>query len=316
MVCGMTPSSAATTRIAISVTCAPRARMEVNAAWPGVSRKVICLSFTLTRYAPMCWVMPPASPSVTLVLRIASSSEVLPWSTWPITTTTGSRGSRSSSRSSRSSNSCSSMVTWTSFSTLQPISSATIAAVSKSMISETDAMTPSLIRPLMTSAAVRFMRLASSPTEISSGIMTLTGIFLSAAICCWRCRRFIFSCSSWRRLLPKGLERCSDFLVSFCFLGPRDSMRSALASTSLSTWSSYLARLTSPVPRVSMRCTCLTLLCTGWAGFSASGCFAGSAGLFSFCAGAAAAGFASCAGFWAGWRAAICAFRVCSISAT
>ena len=39
-VCGMTPSSAATTRTAMSVTFAPRARMAVNASWPGVSRKV------------------------------------------------------------------------------------------------------------------------------------------------------------------------------------------------------------------------------------------------------------------------------------
>ena len=40
-VCGMTPSSAATTRTAMSVTFAPRARIAVNASWPGVSRKVI-----------------------------------------------------------------------------------------------------------------------------------------------------------------------------------------------------------------------------------------------------------------------------------
>ena len=32
IVCGITPSSAATTRIAMSVTCAPRARMAVNAS--------------------------------------------------------------------------------------------------------------------------------------------------------------------------------------------------------------------------------------------------------------------------------------------
>ncbi len=37
-VCGMTPSSAATTSTAMSVTFAPRARMAVNASWPGVSR--------------------------------------------------------------------------------------------------------------------------------------------------------------------------------------------------------------------------------------------------------------------------------------
>ena len=38
-VCGITPSSAATTRTTTSVTLAPRARMRVNASWPGVSRK-------------------------------------------------------------------------------------------------------------------------------------------------------------------------------------------------------------------------------------------------------------------------------------
>ena len=40
MVCGMTPSSAATTSTATSVTFAPRARRAVNASWPGVSRNV------------------------------------------------------------------------------------------------------------------------------------------------------------------------------------------------------------------------------------------------------------------------------------
>jgi len=38
---GITPSSAATTRIAMSVTSAPRARMALKASWPGVSMKVI-----------------------------------------------------------------------------------------------------------------------------------------------------------------------------------------------------------------------------------------------------------------------------------
>ena len=41
MVCGIIPSSAATTSTAISVAIAPRLRIEVNAACPGVSRKVI-----------------------------------------------------------------------------------------------------------------------------------------------------------------------------------------------------------------------------------------------------------------------------------
>ena len=38
---GMTPSSAATTRTTMSVTLAPRARIAVNASWPGVSTKVM-----------------------------------------------------------------------------------------------------------------------------------------------------------------------------------------------------------------------------------------------------------------------------------
>ncbi len=42
-VCGRTPSSAATTITAMSVAWAPRARMAVNASWPGVSRNVIVL---------------------------------------------------------------------------------------------------------------------------------------------------------------------------------------------------------------------------------------------------------------------------------
>ena len=41
MVCGITPSSAATTSTTMSVTDAPRLRMAVKASWPGVSMKVI-----------------------------------------------------------------------------------------------------------------------------------------------------------------------------------------------------------------------------------------------------------------------------------
>ena len=47
-VCGRTPSSAATTITAMSVASAPRARMAVNASWPGVSRNVMVLSFLWT----------------------------------------------------------------------------------------------------------------------------------------------------------------------------------------------------------------------------------------------------------------------------
>ena len=79
----------------MSVALAPRARIMVKASWPGVSRNTIGLPFAMTRYAPMCWVMPPASPSATFSLRIASRSDVLPWSTCPMTVTTGARGMRS-----------------------------------------------------------------------------------------------------------------------------------------------------------------------------------------------------------------------------
>ena len=42
----------------------------------------------------MCWVMPPASVATTAVSRIASSSVVLPWSTWPMIVTIGGRSTR------------------------------------------------------------------------------------------------------------------------------------------------------------------------------------------------------------------------------
>jgi len=90
-VCGMTPSSAATTRIAISVEFAPRIRIAVNASCPGVSRKVIFSPLISTTEAPICCVIPPASPAMTWVSRILSRREVLPWSTCPITQTTGGR---------------------------------------------------------------------------------------------------------------------------------------------------------------------------------------------------------------------------------
>ena len=100
---GITPSSAATTITAMSVTLAPRARIEVNASWPGVSRKTTRLpSFVVISEAPMCWVMPPRSPEATVVERIASRRLVLPWSTWPMTVTIGARGTRFSSSASSS----------------------------------------------------------------------------------------------------------------------------------------------------------------------------------------------------------------------
>ena len=100
---GITPSSAATTITAMSVTLAPRARIEVNASWPGVSRKTTRLpSLVVISDAPMCWVMPPRSPDATVVERIASRRLVLPWSTCPMTVTIGARGTRFTSSASSS----------------------------------------------------------------------------------------------------------------------------------------------------------------------------------------------------------------------
>ena len=99
------------------------------------------------------------------------------------------------------------MVTTTSRSTLQPSSTATNSAVSKSIFWLTEAMTPFFKRHLMTSAAVFFMREASSPTVISSGILTTSCAFLAIS----SCSRRIFSCSSERDLVP-------NFFACCCFL--------------------------------------------------------------------------------------------------
>lgn len=68
----------------MSVTLAPRARIAENAACPGVSRKVIDFieasdeCGTGTENAPMCCVMPPASPLATDAERRVSKRVVLP----------------------------------------------------------------------------------------------------------------------------------------------------------------------------------------------------------------------------------------------
>ena len=72
----------------------------MKASCPGVSKNTTFSPFTITSEAPICWVIPPASLEVTLVFLIASSKEVLPWSTCPITVTTGGLFTKSSSLSS------------------------------------------------------------------------------------------------------------------------------------------------------------------------------------------------------------------------
>ena len=109
IVCGMTPSSAATTSTAMSVTFAPRARSAVNASWPGVSRNVIAAAVVVDLVrADVLRDAAGLGLDARADSRIASSSVVLPWSTWPMIVTTGGRATRSSGASSKTSGSASS----------------------------------------------------------------------------------------------------------------------------------------------------------------------------------------------------------------
>ena len=98
----------------------------------------------------MCWVMPPASPAATWVSRIASSSEVLPWSTWPMIVTTGARSTRSSSASSNTGSAISSSSEWT-ISTSLPSSTASTSIVSSDSVCVSVRISPRPISFLMIS---------------------------------------------------------------------------------------------------------------------------------------------------------------------
>ena len=98
----------------------------------------------------MCWVMPPASPATTSASRTASSSEVLPWSTWPMIVTTGGRSTRSSAASSNSGSSSTSSAAWTISISLSNSSARTWIASSASVWVSV-AISPSCISFLITS---------------------------------------------------------------------------------------------------------------------------------------------------------------------
>ncbi len=100
IVCGCKPSMISTTKIAISATEPPLFRKLTKEWWPGVSINnnpgdlnslppsiALQVSFRTsagTSVAPMCWVIPPASRSITLACRslptdlTKSSTLVLP----------------------------------------------------------------------------------------------------------------------------------------------------------------------------------------------------------------------------------------------
>src|SRR5947209_14599907 len=101
----------------------------------------------------MCWVMPPASPAATSVSRMASSSEVLPWSTCPMIVTTGGRSTSSSSASSNTGSASTSSAAWT---------------ISISFLN-------SSARTWMASSVSVWVRVAISPRPISFLITSGTG---------------------------------------------------------------------------------------------------------------------------------------------
>ena len=138
----------------------------------------------------MCWVMPPASPDTTLAWRSASSSEVLPWSTWPITVTTGERGSVSVESSTMSNRPSSTSLAATRL-TVWPISSATSCAVSASITSVIFTIWPCFISSRITSTARSAMRLASSWMVMASGIVTSRMSFSFGSFEAWPLRRWV-----------------------------------------------------------------------------------------------------------------------------
>ena len=205
------------------------------------------------------------------------------------------------------------MVTTTSRSTLQPISVATNSAVSKSMVWLIEAMTPFLSRVLMTSVAVFFMREASSPTVISSGTFTVSGVFLMTS----RRRRRIFSCSSLRCFEPKAgflppLVLFLFLLAIFCLPPEKFCARSEMSTSTRSSKRSALTVTAevSTTRRSRLRCSCwglaaLSALCAAGAAFAAGALP---------CAGWAA-GFGASAFFGSGFFACGATANTCSSEA-
>ena len=178
----------------------------------------------------MCCVMPPASPLTTLVLRMASSSEVLPWSTWPMMVTTGGRDSRCSSVSiwpmkpSSTSASDTRLGVW-------PNSVTISSAVSASITSLILCISPCVISSLMTSTDRSVMRLASSWIVITSGMIT-SRMTLSRG-CCTPARRN-FSRSRLRRSEASERSRCASS-NALLIVSLMRSRRSSAALTGLLT---------------------------------------------------------------------------------
>src|SRR4051794_32022570 len=137
----------------------------------------------------MCWVIPPASPATTAVSRIASSSVVLPWSTWPMIVTTGGRSSSTSSASSKTSGSSSSSPTWRTV-TSRPTSAAISSTDSSARDCVIWTISPRPIMILMICAAGMPSACERSRTVTPDG--TVTGPVGWMTGCC------DFGFASWR----------------------------------------------------------------------------------------------------------------------
>src|SRR5262245_7672694 len=193
----------------------------------------------------MCWVMPPASPATTFVRRIASSSEVLPWSTCPITVTTGARGADPSADTSFAGSRKTSSRKPTS-STSAPKRSATLRTVSTSIDWLIETIVPSAIRRLCTVAAFSPSRRARSPTAIArstrstrfSGLAARTAAGRGDGAPSRRRRRGERSARgstvTWRRTEARLVACRARFSCSRTFTNSRTRLRS-FAARSAST---------------------------------------------------------------------------------
>ena len=232
----------------------------------------------------MCCVMPPASPLATRVRRIVSSSDVLPWSTWPITVTTGGRGSGSAvcvaSVSASSASGSSSLAAFA----LWPISSTTIIAVSWSSTWLIVTIEPIFISALITSAAFTDILCARSATVIVSG----TEISRTMRACRRSGPGMVSPASSSRRWRPPLAPR-QPVAVAPPVVSPRSLSARRRAASSWNTWPGP-----SSLPSRAFRRACAAGRCSVP---SVPAGFARSRGFPSAAAAASAAAFASSAAF-------------------
>ena len=129
----------------------------------------------------MCWVMPPASPSATSVSRTASSSEVLPWSTWPMIVTTGARSWSSSAASSNSGSASASSAAWTISISLSNSSAMTWIASSDSVCVSV-AILPRPISFLM-SSGTGTARYSATSLTVEPELIRIVSAFRTLASC-------------------------------------------------------------------------------------------------------------------------------------